>query len=745
MPHRTSSPMPLIRALSQRLSLLLVPLAVATALSGCEPDEDPPDQPADAAPRADAAPAADATPGADAAPGADASPADAGASDAGPPVCVPDGEVPPGTVVTTCEAPSGGYIYPSLFLAAEWDNPNGGEWDAGSAICQVTGSVFEPLRTIIELDCHTHLAGTPMLPPIAFDVNNSQVFRVPEALAIGTTVRLSVIEFMPDGDSFDYQVWKTLRSEPSGELLMLWNHSEFSLHPPQDQLDRLSMTLEEWYAPLTVSLVTGMCPTSPECGGTEERAGIDFTLPGTGTARLLDRTTGYIGHSFQAQLGEVNYYSDEDGCRDSYPDYDFLVVALNECDLGPRVEVLFPPPRSNTDQQTLTVRGVAADNTGITAIRINGVEATTTNAFASWQATVPLQPGANTLFVETEDPRGNVDRRAATLEVTRSLPEAGPAGLLGALSRLPAGILATGQHSALSVGEGAALGRPDAVVLTKGGARALVLDGEGGAVIAIDLWDPASSGQRSVLSGPDAGSGPLFDAPMQLAYDPYRDRVFVTNQGNLHAVFSVDPTTGARTLVSGDTVGTGTEMLFPQGVASSYWILMVAAENGLFSVDVATGDRQLLSGASRGSGPPLDAPGGGMTNDEGFEALVINDERVILSVETFDGDRAIVSGGTVGTGPQFGDLRALVLDQKRNLILATQEQGDGDYAVWSVNPFTGARTLRASKTTGTGPHPGDPRGIALDERRNVAVVTDVAPAGVFLIDLATGERVIIAR
>jgi hypothetical protein len=747
MPHRTSSPMPLIRALSQRLSLLLVPLAVATALSGCEPDEDPPDQPADAAPRADAAPAADAASGADAAPGADASPADAGASDAGPPVCEPDGELPPGTVVTTCEpAPRRDSIYPSM--GTEGDRPTSEEWEAGSAICQVTGSVFEPLHTIIELDCHTHLAGTPMLPPITFDVHKSQVVRVPEALAIGTTVRLSVIEFNPDDESFNYQVWKTLRSEPSGDLLMLWNYSEFSLHPPQHQLDRLSMTVDEWYAPLTVSLVTGMCPTSPRCGGTEERAGIDFTLPGTGTARLLDRMSGYIGHSFLAELGEVMHFSNG-ACGDHDPDYDFLVIALNECDLAPAVEVLFPTPRSHTNQQTLTVRGTAVDNTGIAAVRVNGVEAITSDAFATWQATVPLQPGANTLLVETEDQSGNVDTHAATLEVTRELPETGPGALLGKLSGLlsgePASILATGQHSALSVGEGPALSRPDAVALTEGGARALVVDGDAAAVIAIDLWDPASSGQRWVLSGPDAGSGPLFDSPDEIAYDPYVDRVFVSNNGLLHALFSVDPATGARTLVSGGTVGAGPELIHPAGVTSHNGNIMVAADSTLFSVDLATGDRQLISGETMGSGPPLIGAEGGITNDEGFSILVINDEHEIMRVQASTGNRTIVSGNGVGSGPDFGDLRSLALDQRRNVILAPQERENDDFGLWSVHPYTGSRRRLASKTVGTGPYLGNPRGIALDERRNLVVLTDIAPAGVFLVDLVTLERVIIAR
>jgi hypothetical protein len=33
----------------------------------------------------------------------------------------------------------------------------------------------------------------------------------------------------------------------------------------------------------------------------------------------------------------------------------------------------------------------------------------------------------------------------------------------------------------------------------------------------------------------------------------------------------------------------------------------------------------------------------------------------------------------------------------------------------------------------------------VDERRNLVVVTDIAPAGVFPVDLVTRERVIIAR
>jgi hypothetical protein len=122
-----------------------------------------------------------------------------------------------------------------------------------------------------------------------------------------------------------------------------------------------------------------------------------------------------------------------------------------------------------------------------------------------------------------------------------------------------------------------------------------------------------------------------------------------------------------------------------------------------------------------------------------------NDGREIMRVQPVSGNRTIVSGNGAGTGPEFGDLRALAMDERRNLILAAQERENGDYGVWSVVPYTGARTLVASKTTGTGPHLGNPRGIALDERRNLVVVTDIAPAGVFLVDLVTRERVIIAR
>lgn len=71
----------------------------------------------------------------------------------------------------------------------------------------------------------------------------------------------------------------------------------------------------------------------------------------------------------------------------------------------PTAQIQFPPPQSLTEADSITVRGTASDPEGaeITVVRINGIDATTTDEFATWSVDVPLTPGTNMLTVETGD------------------------------------------------------------------------------------------------------------------------------------------------------------------------------------------------------------------------------------------------------------------------------------------------------------------------------------------------------
>ncbi len=60
----------------------------------------------------------------------------------------------------------------------------------------------------------------------------------------------------------------------------------------------------------------------------------------------------------------------------------------------------------------IVVRGTAADTENpVTAVRINGVDAVSSDGYATWTATVPLTAGENTLVLELEDRTLNAIRR----------------------------------------------------------------------------------------------------------------------------------------------------------------------------------------------------------------------------------------------------------------------------------------------------------------------------------------------
>ncbi|RZA00179.1 MAG: hypothetical protein EOO68_11580, partial [Moraxellaceae bacterium] len=75
---------------------------------------------------------------------------------------------------------------------------------------------------------------------------------------------------------------------------------------------------------------------------------------------------------------------------------------------APTAQILFPPPVSMTEGATILVRGSAKDEfSTITSVKVNGIEATTNDGFANWQATVTLNNGFNDLLVTTEDSADN--------------------------------------------------------------------------------------------------------------------------------------------------------------------------------------------------------------------------------------------------------------------------------------------------------------------------------------------------
>ena len=96
-------------------------------------------------------------------------------------------------------------------------------------------------------------------------------------------------------------------------------------------------------------------------------------------------------------------------------------------------------------------------------VRVNGIDATSSDAFATWQAAVTLTPGVNSLTVETGDIALNTDMAAASVQINA-------------------------YGSAFLTARG--------VVLDSANNRALIVDDSLGALVAVDLVN----GQRVFVS-----------------------------------------------------------------------------------------------------------------------------------------------------------------------------------------------------------------------------------------------------
>src|SRR5215831_730620 len=80
--------------------------------------------------------------------------------------------------------------------------------------------------------------------------------------------------------------------------------------------------------------------------------------------------------------------------------------------IPPVVNVLFPPPHSLTDTDNILLRGTAAGDEGVSAIRVGGVDARSSDGFATWTARVGLVPGENALVIEVVSLFGTTDPHA---------------------------------------------------------------------------------------------------------------------------------------------------------------------------------------------------------------------------------------------------------------------------------------------------------------------------------------------
>lgn len=279
-----------------------------------EPDERP-----------DAARAVDAAPRADAVTIPDASP-DAGTADASLPrfgTCVPRASIdPPG---------SGECLPPTGENFGGWATVEG--WYAyrfiGEASCAVfdIGSVNEA-SFVVDMNCEQH-AGDPFddSQPVRLQIWNT-VHALPPQLVAGERFELRMAHYSPDEDDSS-ELYLTMRSEVDGALWFALTSAD-TFVPDQELLDRLSLTADEWLAPIVLGSETGVCPIEDhELGGTVQRVAVDVTVPGDAPLRLVDRRTAYLGDAYLVAVGDMSYYTSPE--NEAWPSWQLMITTMDLC------------------------------------------------------------------------------------------------------------------------------------------------------------------------------------------------------------------------------------------------------------------------------------------------------------------------------------------------------------------------------------------------------------------------------
>lgn len=407
----------------------------------------------------------------------------------------------------------------------------------------------------------------------------------------------------------------------------------------------------------------------------------------------------------------------------------FVVTTLADT-TPPTAQIIFPPPMSMKEAGTLTVRGTAADDySAITGVKIKvgdtEFEAVSEDNFANWTAQVQLVEGENPIAAMVTDASENANDAADSVMVHR------------------------GEEDNAFPNDSTPLSDPNYLTLDKANDRILVtnesIDIGSGTVIAVDVL----SGERSVLSGPDAPD--LFGPPYGIVVDadPDRNRALVISIDN--RIYTVDLTNGSRGILSDTATPVEGQPTLDEAVNIALhptnpdvaYIVDEDAKN-IQKMDLVTGLRTLVSDNNIvDSGSALQEPRSILIDSANNRALVGDgheNSATLFAVDLETGVREVISDLThpQESFPLYG-ARAIVSDNLEEYVLVDTAL----HGIVKVELATGLRSQFFAPFYTNGAYvihdlhyePGSAYLLYLDNRMK----------GIYAIDLKSAEYVVISK
>lgn len=249
--------------------------------------------------------------------------------------------------------------------------------------------------------------------------------------------------------------------------------------------------------------------------------------------------------------------------------------------------------------------------------------------------------------------------------------------------------LLTGTSSIItsnSVGTGATLNNLAGITINSSGSTVYLGD-SGSSILnstntSITRFD-TTSGTRTIVASSSVGSGPNFNFPSALTLTSDDSTMYFVD-ANLNALFSLNVSSGARSIVSQDgVIGSGPAFNNPRNVvlnaAETIAYVVNISGGSIYSVDLSTGNRTVISDSSTGSGPSLQSAYG-LALDEANNTLYAGNGNSlytgVIQVDIATGNRTTLFAEDEKNGPTIYNANYLKYNSTGEYLLAFDSNFD---------------------------------------------------------------------
>ena len=251
------------------------------------------------------------------------------------------------------------------------------------------------------------------------------------------------------------------------------------------------------------------------------------------------------------------------------------------------------------------------------------------------------------------------------------------------------------------------------------------------------------TGDRKILTDSYVGSDPAIHST-SFVVNSEQTLAFALNI-DFNTLVKINLLTGARELVSGGGIGTGSSFQYPTDLfldESTNTIYVIAGRsNALFKVDLNTGNRSIISSTSQGTGQNFIFPAY-LTVDLIKNFAYVVDFDTIFQVDLVTGNRNVLASRSIGSGVSFGTLVDISIDSTGNSIYVLDNYNK---ALIQINVDTGLRSVVIDNNSHEGVSLVSPTGFAIDDADEKIYISDQYLKSILTVDMVSGKRIISSR